>query len=178
MRIDSCFASLEEAIRGTPAPRELIDTLELFTVSYYSFDGELCQGQGVLRRDLVPDVVDAYALMRKIRFPIGKVVPIVRYGWDDEASARDNNSSGFCYRFKVGKDELSNHASCAWDINPMQNPFYGRTSEPYPKGSSHNSFAPGTLLPDGEVVRFFLGRGWTWGAVWTSVKDFHHFEKP
>ncbi len=178
MRIDSRFASLREAIRGTTAPREILETLELFDVEYWSFDRKLCRGQVVMHRDRVRDIKDAFLLMHDLEFPVGKVVPLVRYDWNDEASMADNNSSGFCYRFIVDTDRLSNHSSgTAFDLNPRQNPFRSRSGIIYPPGAVRDLSAAGTILPDGEIVRFFRERGWTWGADWTSVKDYHHFEK-
>lgn len=178
MRIDSCFASRGEAIRGTKAPLKITKTLELFDVRYWSFDGKLHKGQVVMREDRVRDIKDAFKLMVELRFPVGKVIPIIQYGWDDEASMADNNSSGFCYRLIIEKDQLSNHSfGTAFDLNPRQNPFRSRSGTIYPPGAVRDLSAPGTLLPDGEIVRFFKERGWTYGGDWTSVKDYHHFEK-
>jgi len=177
--IDSSFASLEEAIQGTKAPPEVISTLALINVAYVSFDGLMHAGQLVMHTGLVRDVEDAFALMRTLRFPIAKVRPVVVYGWDDEASMDDNNSSGFNYRFILDTNRLSNHSlGCALDLNPRQNPYRSRSQKIYPSGAVYDPSAQGTLLAAGEIVRFFEDRGWEWGGTWTTVLDYHHFEKP
>lgn len=52
---DMTFA---EAVQDmpTPAPKSVLESLELVEVRYFSFDGKLHQGQIVVRRDLVEEV--------------------------------------------------------------------------------------------------------------------------
>lgn len=89
----------------------------------------------------------------------------------------DNNSSAFNYRTAVGKTNLSRHAfGRAIDINPVQNP-YVKGGLVLPPGAVYDTGVRGTLLPDGVVVQAFEKRGWTWGGRWTTLKDWHHFEK-
>ncbi len=110
--------------------------------------------------------------IRESRFPLAKVVPIVRYGWSDERSVADNNTSGFNYRRVEGTRVFSRHATGrALDLNPLLNPYVGRSSEPY------RPEVKGTFTRESPVVQAFLRRGWKWGGLWKQ-KDYQHFEKP
>ncbi|MER3329303.1 MAG: M15 family metallopeptidase, partial [Candidatus Kapaibacterium sp.] len=31
---------------------------------------------------------------------------------------------------------------------------------------------------DSRLVKEMKKRGWRWGGDWTSLKDYHHFDKP
>jgi peptidoglycan L-alanyl-D-glutamate endopeptidase CwlK len=44
--------TLEESLKGTKAPQDVIDDLSLIDVQYYSFDGKLHQGQIVVHNDV------------------------------------------------------------------------------------------------------------------------------
>lgn len=177
--IDSNFASLEEAIRGTRAPTELQQQLVLFEVLYFSFDQHVHQGQLVLHHELVRDVKDIFAELFELRFPIAQAVPIVAYGWNDEASMQDNNCSGFNYRVILGTDRLSNHSfGRALDINPLQNPYYARDGKVHPKKATYHTEVPGTLVWGEKALQAFLSRGFTWGGNWKTPVDYQHLEKP
>jgi len=122
MVIDSNL-SFAEAISGTTAPPDVLGNLSLVDVEYVSFDGRLHRGQLLLHRTLASEVKQLFCFIKEIRFPIGKVIPIVHYGWSDEASMADNNTSSFNYRFIASSPRLSLHAfGLAIDINPRQNP--------------------------------------------------------
>lgn len=175
---DCAFASLNEAIRGTRAPREITDTLTLIEVVYYSFDDLLHTGQVVIHQDLAKDLEEIFAALRARKFPVGKVIPIVAYDWSDKASMEDNNSSGFNYRPIADTTRLSWHAyGRAFDLNPRQNPYSRRGKDDEPRGAVYDYLARGTLVPGGEALRLFTRRGWTWGGAWEDPIDRHHFEK-
>lgn len=176
---DSGFASLREALEGIEVPREIRNTLVLSTVSYLSFDGLIHSGQLVIHQELESEVKAIFAELRSIEFPIEKVIPIGAYGWDDEASMADNNSSAFNYRFILGTTRLSNHSfGRALDLNPMLNPYNARDGKVHPPGATHNPAVPGTLFKGSEAVRIFTERGWIWGGNWTVPVDYQHLEKP
>lgn len=181
--IDSHIASLREATKNPPIaiPSAVYRTLACLTVLYHSFDGRVHQGQVVVHRSLKAEVRDIFGKLLAMRFPIEKVIPISEYGWDDDASMADNNSSAFNYRPIAGTDppRWSEH-SFGWaiDLNPLLNPFRDRQGVISPEGATYDFSVPGTIVPDGEVVRLFLERGWEWGGHWTSVKDYQHFQKP
>lgn len=169
--------TFDEAVAGTDAPPSVVGTLCLLDVRYISFDGLLHQGQIVVHGIVRQDVLRVFELMEEIGFPIGRAVPIVKYGWSDDASMADNNSSAFNYRYVAGTSRLSAHAGgLAVDINPYANPVIyedGRTS---PEGAQYYPGDKGVLTLESPVVQEFLGRGWKWGGQFVSFKDYHHFE--
>ena len=99
--VDSAM-SFSEAIEGTYAPAEIIDSLSMIDVCYYSFDGRKHQGQIIVNREVEDDVYDLFNFIEKILFPIGKVIPIVVYQWDDYKSMAENNTSSFNFRVIEG----------------------------------------------------------------------------
>lgn len=170
--------TFEQAIKGTQAPKDVIDSLCLLDVRYYSFDGKLHKGQLVINKNVKDDVEEVFSLILKSRFPVNKVVPIVRYNWSDDASMSDNNTSAFCYRFVANTERLSNHAfGCAIDINPGKNPVIYSDGSISPKGAVYDINKPGTFSANHPVVKAFLSRGWRWGGNFITFKDNHHFDK-
>ena len=69
--------SFADAIEGTTAPMEVIDSLSMIDVLYYSFDGRRHQGQMLVDARLEDDVYEIFLLIEKLKFPVGKVIPIV-----------------------------------------------------------------------------------------------------
>ncbi len=176
--IDSDY-NFSNAIKNTKAPKDFIDSLVIIDVEYFSFDSKLHKGQLVVNSAVKDDVIEAFNIMKSEKFPINKVIPIVKYDWSDDKSMDDNNSSAFNYRFIAGTTRLSNHSSGrAVDINPRQNPVVYSDGRISPAGSKHDLKAQGTFRPDSKVVLFLKSRGWRWGGDWTSFKDNHHFDKP
>jgi peptidoglycan L-alanyl-D-glutamate endopeptidase CwlK len=168
-----------EAVAGTAAPENVLASLCIVDVRYYSSDGHLHQGQLVVHREVRRDVEDLFKLIEKSRFPIEKVIPVARYAWSDESSMADNNTSAFNYRRIEGTDRLSQHASGrAIDINPRLNPVFYRNGQIKPEGASYDRRQPGTLYGRHPVVKMLRARGWTWGGAFKFLKDYHHFEKP
>jgi peptidoglycan LD-endopeptidase CwlK len=166
------------AVLGTAAPREIVETLQLLPVRYCGFDGRLHEGQLVIHRDLAAEVRELFALMAAVIFPLRQAVPIVRYGWSDEASMARDNTSAFNYRLVAGTDRLSRHAEGrALDINPRQNPALYPDGRVAPAGAVYRPGDPGVLADDHPVVRAFLERGWSWGGRFDHIRDYHHFEK-
>lgn len=176
--VDSNFASLEEAIRGTKAPLSVQEELLLLEVLYFSFDARVHKGQLVLHQELARDVKDIFGELFDMRFPIARVIPISRYGWNDEASMRDNNCSAFNYRVILGTDRLSNHSfGRALDINPVQNPYYARDGRVHPPHAVYNTHVRGTLAKGHPALEAFLSRGFTWGGNWKTPVDYQHLER-
>jgi peptidoglycan LD-endopeptidase CwlK len=170
--------SFSEAIDGTDAPLEIIDTLSLADVFYYSFDGKRHQGQILVNSDLEDDVYEIFALIEHLKFPVGKVIPIVTYQWDDHSSMADNNSSSFNFRVIEGTTKLSLHSfGRAVDINPVQNPVIYPNDIIVPEGAKYRPHNKGTFTKTNAVVQEFITRGWHWGGNFDQPKDYHHFEK-
>lgn len=175
--IDSAM-SFEEAIKGTHAPEKILKNLTIIDVQYYSFDSKLHQGQLVLRKDRVEEIQKAFEIMRKDKFPVAKCIPIVKYGWSDDSSMADNNTSMFNYRTIAGTKRLSNHSyGVAIDINPVQNPAVYSSGKASPKGAKYDKKAKGTLLANSPVTKYLKQNGWRWGGDWNSLKDWQHFDK-
>ena len=183
MTIDSVLIDsnmkFDEAIKGTKAPQEVIDNLCLLDVSYYSFDNKIHQGQLIIHNDVKKDIEDIFHLMLQKRFPIGKVILIVKYDWSDNASMEDNNTSAFNYRNIAGTDRLSNHSfGKAIDINPFLNPVVHKDGSKNPDKAKYDTTKAGTFYQTHFIVQEFLKRGWRWGGTFSSYADNHHFDKP
>lgn len=176
--IIDCHYNFNEAIQGTTAPKEIIDNLILLDVEYYSFDNKLHRGQLVIHKNLKDDIQHIFNLIKNKKFPIEKVIPIVKYNWSDDASMADNNTSAFNYRKVAGKNSLSNHSfGIAIDINPFQNPAIYSDGTISPKGASYNTKKAGTIDEKSFITIEFKKLGWTWGGDWNSLKDYQHFQK-
>jgi peptidoglycan L-alanyl-D-glutamate endopeptidase CwlK len=174
--IDSAM-SFEEAVAGREFPSEISASLALVDVQHIGFDGYLHQGQLIVHRDLADEVKHRFAELLDIRFPIEKVIPIVKYDWDDEASMQDNNTSAFNYRVIFNTDRLSHHSrGRAIDINPKLNPCTASNGMIQPRGGVYDVDVPGTLLASSKAVAIFVANGWTWLGG-RSRKDWQHFEK-
>ncbi|MBN1665313.1 MAG: M15 family metallopeptidase [Deltaproteobacteria bacterium] len=170
--------NFEEAVYGTAAPESIISSLCLMDVCYFSFDGRLHQGQLVIHQSLKKDMEEIFAIIEKSRFPVAKAIPIVKYGWSDDASMADNNTSAFNYRFVAGTKNLSRHAwGMAVDINPFQNPVIYQNGISEPVNAVYAPSESGSFSEDHPIVREFIRRGWHWGGHFDDMKDYHHFDK-
>ena len=169
--------NFEDAISGKNIPQSVIENLSLVDVYYYGFDDKLHKGQLIVNKQVVLDVVEIFEFIRESHFPINKVVPISKYGWSDEKSMMDNNTSAFNYRFISGSRVISNHASgLAIDINPSLNPYIKNGSS-LPANCLYDTTKAGTISAGSQLVSEFKSRGWKWGGNWKSLKDYQHFEK-
>lgn len=174
--IDSDY-SREDAINGLVIPADIRENLRLISVRYYSFDNKLHEGQVVIHKDRAEDIKSVFNIIREKKFPVAKVIPIVKYEWDDQKSMADNNTSAFNYRFIAGTNKLSNHSfGYAIDINPLLNPYI-REDEIRPEGAIYNPRIKGTISKESFLVKELKKRGWTWGGDWKDRKDYQHFEK-
>ncbi len=175
--VDSDY-SLAEALDGIIIPPAVKKSLIIINVQYYSFDGKIHQGQVVISEDLKSDIEKIFKEIQREKFPIAKAIPIVYYGWDDEKSMEDNNTSAFNYRVIAGTKKLSNHSfGTAIDINPLLNPYI-RKDLHQPRGSVYNPSRSGTISNNSLLVKAFRTLGWDWGGDWKDRKDYQHFEKP
>ncbi|MDQ3813617.1 MAG: M15 family metallopeptidase, partial [Armatimonadota bacterium] len=124
MSPDTTQLTLEHALAGLEVPTDIRISLTLVSIEYWSFEDRLRVGQLVVHQDLAAEVQEIFQEILAARFPIEKIVPLSHYGWSDDASMADNNTSAFNFRRKVGKPELSLHAyGRAIDINPRLNPY-------------------------------------------------------
>lgn len=176
--IVDCNYTFEQAVAGTDAPQSVIDQLELITVHYYSTDNKLHRGQILTNKRIATDLREIFRDMRQLKFPIAKVIPVVRYKWDDEASMSDNNTYSFCYR----DISYSKHAfGLAIDLNPFFNPNRWKPEYSYrkdvPEGAVRDTTVPGTIYESHPVVELFRKKGFFWGHNFRRNHDDHHFEK-
>lgn len=168
--------TLDAALKGEKIPEAIRRDLTLVTVSYWSFDHKIHRGQVVIHKDLVGDVQAIFRELKRQKFPIAHVIPVVHYHWSDEDSMAANNSSGFNYRLVSGKKKLSNHAfGRAIDLNPVQNPLI-QDGVTMPPGAAYDPTQPGTII-EGPIVKAFEKRGWHWGGRWHTLTDWQHFDK-
>jgi len=159
-------------------PREILRAQRLLEIEYFSFDGDVHTGQLVVHRQVERSVKEIFRQLLSWKFPVGSMVPVAAFEWDDELSMMANNTSGFNYRRIAGKEKLSWHAhGLAIDVNPRLNPWMEK-GVTKPRGARYDPDVRGTIVPDGEVVRLFEFYGFEWGGYWTSLKDYHHFQFP
>ncbi|RPI64134.1 MAG: M15 family peptidase [Ignavibacteriales bacterium] len=172
-----CNYTFEEAIKGIEIPNSISKQLTLISVEYYSFDDRLHKGQLVVNKKAAKDIEEIFNFIKESKFPIAKVIPAVKFNWDDDASMNDNNTVAFNYRKVKGSKVLSAHSyGMAIDINPLQNPHIkGKVIQP--AQGKYNVNASGTIIRDSKLVKEFVKRGWQWGGRWKSSKDYQHFEK-
>jgi len=177
MIIDSAM-SFAEAVDGSAAPLEVIDSLSMVDVTYYSFDGLRHSGQIVVEAGLEDDIYEIFQMIERLKFPVGKAIPIAAYHWEDGDSMADNNSSGFNFRVIANTNKLSLHSfGRAVDINPVQNPVIYPAGIIAPAGALYRPQNRGTFTTNHPVVQEFIKRGWHWGGNFEQPKDYHHFEK-
>ncbi len=167
-----------EATKETKAPKDVIDSMVLLEVKYFSFDGKIHSGQIIINKSVKKDIQEIFQIILDKRFPINKVIPIVKYNWSDDASMEDNNTSAFNYRNIAGTNRLSNHSfGRAIDINPLINPVLHKDGTISPTNGKYDQSKPGTFSQEHFIVKEFLKRDWRWGGNFSQYKDNHHFDK-
>jgi hypothetical protein len=169
--------TFEQCVKGTKAPKDLLDKLCLVNVLYYSTDNKLHRGVLIVDKDVKKDIEEVFELIVKEKFQVKKCLPICDYNWSDSASMADNNSSAFNYRNIAGTNKLSLHAlGRAVDINPYFNPYIDN-GVVTPKGAKRDVKRNGTFTEEHPIVKKFKELGWRWGGDFQSYKDYHHFDK-
>jgi len=188
--MDSAQIETLEAHFG-PGYKELVYTEEGVTphealrwvaVPYVDFEGQEQMGELIVHQDVAAEVVEIFQSLFEIRFPIAKMNLVSDYGYSDDLSMMDNNSSGFNFRKVAQTDHLSLHAyGLAIDINPLVNPYILASGEVLPVGATayldRSQPVRGLIQADSPVVEIFKSHGWFWGGEWEHIKDYHHFEK-
>ena len=175
--IVDCHYTFEEAIAGSKAPKSILDQLELIDVQYYSTDGKIHKGQVLTNKKIAPKIKTIFSFILQNKFPVARVIPIVKYNWNDNVSMQANNSYSFCYR----NVSYSKHAEgMAIDINPFFNPQRWKKDQKNridrPIGAKYNTEVPGTFYSNHPVVQQFKKLGFHWGHSFSAKYDDHHFE--
>ncbi|MBX9638547.1 MAG: M15 family metallopeptidase [Mycobacteriaceae bacterium] len=151
---------------------------------YKGFDDQTHRGELVVNIDRVPQVIEIFARLYGLGYPIERMQTVDHYpGADDELSMEDNNTSAFNCRVIPGTDRWAQHAyGRAIDLNPRLNPclYSGGTFEPHNATTflDRRRTDAGILHPGDAVVRTFTDQGWRWGGDWTTPVDYQHFERP
>ncbi len=175
--IVDCNYTFEEAIAGSNAPQKILNQLQLINIQYYSTDGKIHQGQILTNRKMVRKTQLMFQIMKQMKFPIARAIPVVKYGWNDDLSMQANNTYSFCYR----NISYSKHArGMAIDINPFFNPVrwkkgYAHRSDK-PAGATYNPTVSGTFYESSPIIKVFRKNGLRWGHTFSRKYDDHHFE--
>lgn len=160
------------------------DALALLTMPYRDFAGQDRTGQMIVAAEVADTVLDIFADLHDLAFPIERMQPVHMFFGKDDLSMAANNTSAFNCRTVGGTNRLSQHAfGTAMDINPVQNPYVkgGYTSpeggKAFDEAGERGPDVQGIIREGDPVVRAFKARGWGWGGDWTSLKDYQHFSQ-
>lgn len=146
-------------------------------VSFFGFDGEFHTGEMLVHRDSAEDLVNIFAQLHEMRFPIEQMEIVSNADLALGPDGKPNNTTAFTCRRSVSSSRWSRHAfGDAIDINPFHNPYVsGDLILPTQAGAyiDRDRDVPGLISQD--VVALFADIGWGWGGEWNSVKDWMHF---
>lgn len=161
---------------GCPVP---LDRLRLVRLTYLGFDGRAHRGRLVVHRSWAAGVVQVFARLYERDFPIRRIRLVDRYGADDRASMRHDNTSAFNCRFVAGTSTWSQHAyGRAIDLNPVENPYVSDSRVAPGRGRrflDRSDVRPGMVVRGDVAWRAFRRIGWAWGGAWRTAKDYQHF---
>jgi hypothetical protein len=178
--IGESLASEMRGVSWRPGCPVAISDLRRITMSYWGFDGQVNTGELVVHADAADDLVEVFARLFDVGYPIRRMERIEHYGGDDEASMAADNTSAFNCRPITGGGAFSVHAwGRAVDINPVENPYVkGATVLPEAGRPfvDRSSSRPGVIVDGDVVVEGFSAIGFFWGGDWTRLKDYQHFE--
>lgn len=171
--------SLEQALEGSSAPKEILQQLVIVDVEYYSVDSLLHRGQMVVNREIEDDVVEIFEFIKEIRYPVVSVIPIkFDMPGGNTSMAHLNNSYSFHYRPKAGGGSLSLHSyGMAIDFNPFDNPYISKSGRVIPEGAHYDRAKKEALTRGSELVYRLVSMGWIWGGSWSTTKDYMHFQR-
>lgn len=164
--------------------------LSIVRFSYIDFEGNAHRdGEIMVLTAVAQHVENIFSRLHEAGFPIAKARLMNHYRGNDEASMRDNNTSGFNHRAVAGGSLSSLHAyGLAIDLNPVQNPFIqlkqgGSAIYQPAQGSAYANRLqprPGKALRKGmaeDAVRIIAENGFlVWGGHWDNPIDYQHFQ--
>lgn len=167
------------------------DELAYLKIPHYDFNGNVTEGELVVNKKLADEVLDIFAELFEIRYPIEKMRLVDDYNASDFDSIDDNNTSAFNYRVSTaGTGSLSKHAlGCAIDINPQINPYvasdgrgsHSNAAEYWSRDKSKwtsDTAKRAYIGPDSEIYYIFVTEHhWEWGGSWSGYLDYQHFQK-
>ena len=165
------------------APVKLKD-LRYVHILYVDFDGEEHEGELLVHRKVVKDVMEIFEALYDARYPLRSVRLVDDYGqpFTDGLSMSADNTSAYCCRRVTGKKYFSRHSyGTAIDVNPVENPyirpdgsFAPPESEPY---LDRSNIRPGMITEKDLCYKLFKKHGWKWGGHFKGQKDYQHFSK-
>lgn len=182
---DPVFARMEGVSwkPGCPVARR---DLRYLRVLHRDAAGRALVGEMVCAASVSEDLQEIFRSLFDASWPIESMRLIDDYGGDDDASMRSNNTTCFNYRPKTGQQALSRHAyGTAVDINPLYNPYVRQLAD----GSMRVEPEEGRRYADRNVPSpyriersdlchsLFRARGFSWGGMWRSCRDYQHFER-
>lgn len=167
------------------------DDLSYLTIPHYDFNYNRQVGHLVVNKALAEEVLDIFAELYDVQYPIERMELVDVYGADDYTSIEHNNTSAFNYRVSTdGTRRLSKHAlGRAIDINPQINPYvesdgtgaHKNATEywsRHPEDWSSSVAKAAYIGPGTDIYRIFVEEhGWEWGGSWSSYRDYQHFQK-
>tara|TARA_R110002096_G_scaffold16898_15_gene58274 strand:- start:62626 stop:63198 length:573 start_codon:yes stop_codon:yes gene_type:complete len=182
-QISELSLELRERMRGVSwhadLPSPSFDELRVLRIPYRDFSGDEQLGELITVKALAAEVVDIFAGLFAIDFPIFSMRLMHEFAGDDGDSMAANNSSCFNSRRIRNTNRISLHAlGRAIDINPIQNPVIRDgivrpdAGKPYCDRSRQE---PGMFSGTCDATKVFLSAGWKWGGNWDNPKDYHHF---
>ena len=160
--------------------------LRYLKIPHYNFSGTVETGEMVVNKAVAEDVLDIFAELYDIKYPIERMELVDNYSADDYKSIDYNNTSAFNYRPSTdGSGRLSQHAlGRAIDINPYVNSnqvgSHSNAKEYWSrdwKNWSDETAQKAYIGPDAEIYKIFINHGWEWGGSWSSYRDYQHFQK-
>ena len=168
-------------------PVPLVD-LRYINVNHLNFEGETVSGEIIVHKDVADDVVNIFAELYAMGYPIREMRLVSDFNADDWASIEADNTSAFNCRPVTGKKKKwSKHAyGKAIDINPLENPYVSKRGHISHKASLkyrrriHKVNTPedrAILLKNDPATKIFKKYGWKWGGDWYTIKDYQHFVK-
>lgn len=161
-------------------PRKRLSLLE---VPHWAFTGERKIGQLIVARDAAEKILDVFAELYRVGFPIERMELVHTFNGKDARSMAANNTSAFNCRLKSSGSSLSEHSyGRAIDINPVQNPYVTRRGGVQPRAGrafkkGRHRKRRGMIRKGDVVVKAFRKIGWKWGGYWRSAKDYQHFSQ-
>ena len=161
---------------GCPVP---LRNLRQVLVTHLGFDGDAHPGRLVVHRRWADEILGVFRRLYRSGFPVRRVRLVDRYGADDRASMRHDNTSAFNCRYVAGTTTWSQHAyGRAIDLNPVENPYVDGSHVSPRRGRRYldrSDVRPGMVVRGDVVVRAFRRIGWGWGGSWSSARDYQHF---
>jgi hypothetical protein len=170
---------------GCPVP--LVD-LRYLNLNHLDFNGNTVSGEMIVHKEVVEDVVNIFADLYAIGYPIYQMRLVSDFKANDWQSIEADNTSAFnCRPITGNKKKWSAHAyGKAIDINPIENPYVSKKGYISHKASwkykqrvhKVDSFADkAVLLKESKATKIFKKYGWKWGGDWNQIKDYQHFSK-